>query len=149
MSKLNPILGLCVISLGCAIPKPAPTTLIPYHQGPWEQTIGYSQSITAGNRIHVSGTVGADASGFPKTMEGQMKAALATIEATLKQQGGSLQDVVAERIYTTDIEALKRCQDVRKQAYSGHLPAATWVEVRRLYEPEALREIEVEALRRR
>jgi 2-iminobutanoate/2-iminopropanoate deaminase len=38
-----------------------------------------------------------------------------------------------ERIYTTNMEALIRSQETRKQFYGNWLPAATWVEVKRLY----------------
>lgn len=145
MRTLLALMG-CLM-LACAAPKPAPLTLEAYHQGPWEQEIGYSQAIRAGRVIRVAGTVGADAQGFPKDMEAQLKLALASVEATLKAQGASLQNVVSEHIYTTDIEALKKCQEVRKRIYGGHLPAASWVEVRRLYAPEALLEIEVEAMK--
>jgi enamine deaminase RidA (YjgF/YER057c/UK114 family) len=53
-------------------------------------------------------------------------------------------NVVMERIYTTDIEALVKCQETRKRIYGDHLPAATWVEVKRLYMAGAKLEIEVE-----
>ena len=49
-----------------------------------------------------------------------------------------------ERIYTTDMEALIKSQETRKSFYGTWLPAATWVEVKRLYVPEAALEIEVE-----
>jgi enamine deaminase RidA (YjgF/YER057c/UK114 family) len=49
-----------------------------------------------------------------------------------------------ERIYTTDMDGLIKCQETRKRIYGDWLPAATWVEVRRLYTPEAMIEIEVE-----
>ncbi len=52
--------------------------------------------------------------------------------------------VVMERIYTTDMEALIRSQETRKQFYGNCLPAATWVEVRRLYGPADKIEIEAQ-----
>jgi len=139
--------GCLFLVVGCATPKPAPIKLEPFHQGPWEKEIGYAQAIRAGHVIYVSGTVGADEKGFPKDLESQLKLAFRAIEETLKAQGATLQDVAVERIYTTDMEALKKCQELRKQIYGGHLPAATWVEVRKLYTPESLIEIEVEAVK--
>jgi 2-iminobutanoate/2-iminopropanoate deaminase len=134
--------SLLVISLllgACAAHKP-----VVYHAGPWEQEIGYSQAIRVGRTLHVSGTVGADANGFPKDVESQLKLTYASIEATLAAHGATLQQVTRERVFTLDIEALKKCQEIRKTIYKGHLPASTWVEVRRLYAPEALLEIEVD-----
>ncbi len=120
--------------------------IVVYHAGPWEQQIGYAQAIRVGRTIHVAGTVGADEKGFPKDMESQMKLAYAAIQRTLAQFGATLSNVVAERVYTTDIEALIKCQEARKAIYGDWLPAATWVEVKRLYAAEARLEIEVEAV---
>ena len=115
-----------------------------YHAGPWEQQIGYAQAIRAGHTIYISGTVGADEKGFPKDLEAQMKLAYASIEKSLNHYGANFSNVVMERIYTTDMDALIKCQETRKSIYGNWLPAATWVEVRRLYTPEAMIEIEVE-----
>ncbi len=115
-----------------------------YHAGPWEQQIGYAQAVRAGHTIYISGTVGADDKGFPKNLESQMKLAYAAIANTMKHYGASFSDVAMERIYTTDMDGLIKCEEVRKGIYGTSLPAATWVEVRRLYTPEAMIEIEVE-----
>lgn len=115
-----------------------------YHAGPWEQEIGYSQAVRAGHTIYISGTVGADDKGFPKDLESQMKLAYAAIGKTMSEYGAGFSNVVMERIYTTDMDALIKTQPVRKSIYGTWLPAATWVEVRRLYVPEAAIEIEVE-----
>ncbi len=115
-----------------------------YHAGPWEQEIGYSQAVRAGHTIYISGTIGANDKGFPKDLESQMKLAYAALGKTMSQYGADFSNVVMERIYTTDMDALIKTQPVRKSIYGAWLPAATWVEVRRLYVPEAEIEIEVE-----
>ena len=79
-------------------------------------------------------------------MEAQMKLAYAAIEKTLQQYGANFSNVAMERIYTTDMDALIRLQEVRKGIYGKWLPAATWVEIRRLYAPDATVEVEVEAI---
>jgi 2-iminobutanoate/2-iminopropanoate deaminase len=137
--KTVSLLSFTLLLAACASHKP-----VAYHAGPWENEIGYSQAIRIGRTLHVAGTVGADASGFPKDVESQLKLAYASIEATLAAHGATLGQVTRERVFTLDIEALKKCQETRKAIYKGHLPAATWVEVRRLYAPEALLEIEVD-----
>lgn len=121
--------------------KPAFDT---YHAGPWEQEIGYSQAVRTGNTLFVSGTVGADEKGQPADLEGQMKKAYEGIQKTLAHYHTDLSHVVMERIYTTDIEALIRSQATRKQIYGAHAPAATWVEVKRLYGAADKVEIEVQ-----
>jgi enamine deaminase RidA (YjgF/YER057c/UK114 family) len=115
-----------------------------YHAGPWEQTIGYSQAVRNGNMLYVSGTVGADNKGQPADLDGQMKKAYAGIQKTLAHYNTDLSHVVMERIYTTDIEALIRSQPTRKQFYGDHAPAATWVEVKRLYGAADKIEIEIQ-----
>jgi len=133
-----------------AVKKPAGTaggsTLSAYHAGPWEEKIGYAQAVRAGHTLYISGAVGADEKGFPKDMEAQMKLAYAAIEKTLQQYGANFSNVAMERIYTTDMDALIRLQEVRKGIYGKWLPAATWVEIRRLYAPDATVEVEVEAI---
>jgi enamine deaminase RidA (YjgF/YER057c/UK114 family) len=115
-----------------------------YHAGPWEQEIGYSQAVRAGHVLYISGTVGADAKVQPEGLDGQMKKAYAGIEKTLAHYHTDFSHVVMERIYTTDIEALIRSQKTRKQFYGDSLPAATWVEVKRLYGAADKIEIEVQ-----
>ena len=115
-----------------------------YHIGPWEQRIGYSQAVRAGRILYISGTVGVTSEGKPEDLDTQMKNAYAAIQKTLAQYKTDLSHVLMERIYTTDIEALIRSQETRKQFYGNWAPAATWVEVRRLYGPADKIEIEVQ-----
>ena len=116
-----------------------------YHAGAWEQEIGYAQALRVGNTIYVSGTGGADAKGNPADLESQMKVAYAGIRKTLAHFGAGLSNVVMERIYTTDMDALIKAQDTRKAIYGAWLPPATWTGVQRLYGKEDKIEIEVEA----
>jgi len=115
-----------------------------YHAGPWEQDIGYSQAVRSGHTLYVSGTVGANGKGQPEDLDSQMNNAYGAIQKTLAHYKTDFSHVVMERIYTTDIEALIRSQETRKQFYGNWLPAATWVEVKRLYGPTDKIEIEVQ-----
>jgi enamine deaminase RidA (YjgF/YER057c/UK114 family) len=125
-------------------PKQSKPAFEIYHGGPWEQRIGYSQAVRSGRMIYISGTVGASGEGKPDDLDGQMKNDYAAIQKTLAQYKTDASHVVMERIYTTDIEALIRSQERWKQFYGNWLPAATWVEVRRLYGPADKIEIEVQ-----
>ena len=125
-------------------PKRSKSGFETYHAGPWEQRIGYSQAVRSGRMLFISGTVGANAEGKPDDLDGQMKIAYAGIQKTLNQYKTDFSHVVMERIYTTDMDALIRSQEARKQFYGSALPAATWVEVRRLYSPADKIEIEVQ-----
>ena len=103
-----------------------------------DTTAGYAQAVLVGNVLYVSGTVG-----HGKTMAEQMKSLYTGIERTLKHYGLSFQNVVKENLYTTDIEATKASNSIRKSFYKGDFPAATWVQISRLYMPTALVEVEV------
>lgn len=113
-----------------------------FHMGPWEKDIGYSQSVRLTDRILVSGTTG---DGRSKDLASQMKDAYQGIRTTLAHDGATMADVVKETIYCRDMDALIAAQELRKSIYGGHLPAATWIQVQRLYSPDHLIEIEVEA----
>ena len=53
--------------------------------------------------------------------------------------------MVKENLYTTDIEAVKQNNHVRKAFYKGDFPAATWVQIPRLYMQQATIEVELVA----
>ncbi|MBK6827346.1 MAG: RidA family protein [Chitinophagaceae bacterium] len=67
------------------------------------------------------------------------------LERSLKSFGAGFQNVVKENLYTTDIEAMKKYNEARKAFYKGDFPAATWVQVSRLYMHEARLEVELVA----
>jgi enamine deaminase RidA (YjgF/YER057c/UK114 family) len=56
-----------------------------------------------------------------------------------------LANVVRENVYATDLDAFIRNKEIRKEFYGQVLPAATWVQVPRLYLPSFVVEIEVTA----
>ncbi len=110
-----------------------------FHWGGQQDTAaGYTQAILTDNVLYISGTVGRG-----QTMAEQLKSIYEGIERTLKHYGASFQYVVKENLYTTDIEATKAANHVRKPFYKGDFPAATWVQISRLYMPTALVEVEV------
>ena len=106
-------------------------------RGDQDTTAGYAQAVKVGNVIYISGTVARDVSpdGIKRVYEG--------LERTLKYYGANFQNVVKENLYTTDIEAMKQYNDVRKVFYKGDFPAATWVQISRLYMADAKLEIEL------
>jgi enamine deaminase RidA (YjgF/YER057c/UK114 family) len=105
------------------------------------ESIGYASAIQVGNTIYVSGVVGRG-----ETMEQQLTSIYAGLTQALASFGATLQDVVKETAFTRDMEALKAANPTRKLAYGGHAPAATWVQIDRLYMESALLEIEVIAV---
>ena len=106
---------------------------------PWEAEIGYSQVVVAGNNVYLSGI----ASDKP-TMEGQVREIYSLIQNTLRDQGLGMEHIVKQVIYTTDIESFKKLGKGRKEKFpNNQYPSSTLVEVKRLYSPNHLVEIEV------
>jgi len=54
-------------------------------------------------------------------------------------------DVVKENVYATDLDAFIRNKDLRKAYFGRSFPAATWVQVQRLYVPSLVVEVELTA----
>lgn len=102
-----------------------------------DTTAGYAQAVLVDNVLYVSGTVSREV-----TPEGITRL-YSTIEKTLAHYGAGFQHVVKENLYTTDIEAMKRHNTARKAFYKGDFPAATWVQISRLFMAEAKLEVEV------
>ncbi|MCD8741046.1 RidA family protein [Mucilaginibacter roseus] len=98
---------------------------------------GYAQVVKAGNTIYISGIPTADLSS--KGIAG----VYADLSKSLSAFGAKPKDIVKETLYTTDIETMKKYNEARKAFYQGDYPAATWVQVSRLYEPDAKLEIEL------
>jgi enamine deaminase RidA (YjgF/YER057c/UK114 family) len=63
------------------------------------------------------------------------------IEKSLEPFGATLQNVVKETIFTTDIEAVKKYNNIRKEIYKGDYPASSWIQVARLFMHEARLEL--------
>ena len=105
-----------------------------------EDEIGYAQAVKVGNVIYISGSVG-----WGKMDDG-LKIAYDQINKTLKNYDASFENVVTENIYTTAIDSLIKYKDLRKIYYGNDYPAGTWVEVKRLYNPGLIVEIEIVAV---
>ncbi len=105
--------------------------------GTQDTTAGYAQAVKVDNVIYISGTVARDVN-----PEG-IKRVYDALEKTLKSYGATFQNVVKENLFTTDIEAMKKYNDTRKTYYKGDFPAATWVQIPRLYMADARLEVEL------
>ncbi len=111
-----------------------------FSRGPWENEIGYAQAVRVGNTLYISGSTGSG------SMPDAIRSAFTAIKETLAASRLHFRHVVKETAYTTDIEALKAAKEVRKTYYGSDFPAATWVQVDRLFTPETVLEVEVVAV---
>lgn len=103
-----------------------------------EDEVGYSQAVKVGNTLYISGCTSSDTS-----MYLQIKSVMENIKATLAKYGATLQNVVKETVYTTNLDEFIANKEIHKAFYQNDYPASTWVEVKRLYLPQFRVEIEV------
>ena len=109
-----------------------------WHWGKDQDTsAGYAQVLKVDNILYISGTVArvVTPDGIRRVFSG--------IVRCLKEFGATFQNVVKENLFTTDIEAMKQYNGVRKEFYKGDFPAATWVQISRLFMADAKLEVEV------
>ena len=134
-------LAVCLLILARPLSSFAAETRVErYRENDWEDDIGYRQAVRVGQTLYIAGTPGAGA------MPEAIKEAYGKLEKTLKAHGLTFKNVVKENIYTTDIEALKTHSLVRRAFYGKDFPAASWVQVSRLYLPELVIEVELVAV---
>lgn len=114
----------------------------------YEEMAGYARAVIVDDRIFVSGTVGVDfATGeMAEGAEAQTATALDTIEKALLEADSGLQDIVRVRVFAPDPGDVMAISAVLKQRVGFTSPANTTV-CSPLAVPEALVEIEVEAIR--
>jgi enamine deaminase RidA (YjgF/YER057c/UK114 family) len=130
---------------------------------PWEETYGYAQAVRVGDTIYVAGQLSHDDAGnlvgpAPLGTHGeildhanmavQMRRAYANAATILDRFGATLQHVVEEVLYVTDMDAaFAAAGPVRRQAYGSEMPAvaSTIVTTSRLAFPAQLVEIRLTA----
>ena len=105
-----------------------------------EDGIGYTQAIKAGNTIYISGIAARG------PMNEAIKKIYDRLAKVLAYYDATLENVVKETAYTTALDDLIASQDLRKEYYKGDYPASSWVEIKRLYAPDAILEIEFVAV---
>jgi len=104
-----------------------------------DTSAGYVQVVKVDNVLYISGAVSREI-----TPEGITRVYTA-LDRSLKSFGATFQNVVKENLYTTDIEAMKKYNSSRKAFYKGDFPAATWVQISRLFMADAKLEVELVA----
>ncbi len=104
-----------------------------------DTSAGYVQVVKVDNVLYISGAVARDVT--PEGITNVYRA----LEKSLRSFGATFQNVVKENLYTTDIEAMKKYNEARKFFYKGDFPAATWVQVPRLFMYDARLEVELVA----
>lgn len=116
---------------------------------PWEPIVGYSRAVRVKDIIYVAGTTAAADGGGAvggDDIGAQTREILSRIETALGQAGARLADVVATRIFVTDIDRWEEVGRAHGDVFSEIRPVTTMVEVSRLIDPALLVEIEAVAV---
>ncbi len=113
---------------------------------PWENEYGYSQAVKVDNTIYVSGQVSHDDKGNivgPENMEIQMRQAYSNIEKVLSQYGATMDNIVEEVLFVTDMDAAFAARvKCKQEVFSGNpVLASTIVQIQRLALPQLMVEI--------
>jgi 2-iminobutanoate/2-iminopropanoate deaminase len=113
---------------------------------PWEKEYGYAQAVKVGDTIYVSGQVSHDDKGNivgHGDMEVQMRQAYANIQNVLAQYGVTMENMVDETLFVTDMDAaFAAAVKCRQDVFSGTpVVASTIVQIQRLAFPELMIEI--------
>lgn len=116
---------------------------------PWEPVIGYSRAVKVGKMVFVSGTIAADETGTihgTNDAHAQSVYIFRKIEKALEQAGATMRDVVRTRMYLTDIKHQDAVGRAHAEFFKDVRPAATMVAGVAFVSPDALVEIEVDAV---
>ena len=111
-----------------------------------------SQGIKFGNLLFISGQAGAGADG--RIVDGGFRAqgeqAFRNLRRALEAGGSRLEDVIKVTIFVTDMGHFHDVVELRRTFFCAPYPADTIAEVKALYDPKALIEIEaIAAVRER
>ncbi len=113
---------------------------------PWEKEYGYSQAVKVGDTIYLAGQVSHDDKGNvlgEGNMEVQMRAAYANVGKVLAQYGASMDNVVDEMLFVTDMDAAFAARvKIKQEVFSGSpVLGSTIVQIQRLAFPQLMIEI--------
>lgn len=114
---------------------------------PWEKEYGYYQAVKVGDTIYLSGQVSHDETGNiigVGDMERQMRQAYKNVRILLTRFEATMDDVVDEVLFVTDMEAAFAARRTLGQQFFSSVPpalASTIVQIERLAFPELMVEI--------
>ncbi len=124
--------------LSCSSVVAAQVPLERHSLGSWEADIGYAGVVRDGDTLHVSGVPCRG-----KDMRSAVQACYGQLTKILRQFDADSSQVIKETAYTTDMDALIKAIPERKAFFTdGKYPAASWVQVSRLFNSEDMLEVE-------
>jgi enamine deaminase RidA (YjgF/YER057c/UK114 family) len=131
------LLVVGALASGCATTNPPLASSCKHQNEAVERSIGFCQAVRVGDTLYISGVTGA------APMEDAVPRVYEQLRRILEANGLTFADVVKETVYATDLDAFIKASGARKPFYGSWLPAATWVQVQRLYLPSFVVEVEL------
>jgi len=117
---------------------------------PIERELGFAAMVQQGKTLWLSGLIAVDEKlqiVGPGDMAAQINQIYDLMEKVLAMSQATLENVVSEVMYTTNLQALVQAAHVRKARYAKYAPPAnTGVQVSALFLPEAMLEIQATAV---
>jgi enamine deaminase RidA (YjgF/YER057c/UK114 family) len=116
--------------------------------GPYEERVGYSRVVRAGDLVVVAGTTALMPDGVIAGIGDPYVQAQQTIEniaSALERVGGSLAHVIRTRVYLVDAAHFDEFARAHGEAFGDVRPVNTTVVVAEFADPRMLIEIEVDA----
>jgi reactive intermediate/imine deaminase len=111
---------------------------------------GYAHAIQIDKTLYISGQIPLDMDMNvvgKNDMAAQTEQVYGNLKKVLEEAGGTMRNIVMLKIYCTDIERFdEETRGMRKKYFGHYYPAVTAVEVKRLYRPEFMIEVEAIAL---
>ncbi len=111
---------------------------------------GYAHAIQIDKTIYISGQIPLDQEMNvvgKNDIAAQTELAYENLKKVIEEAGGTMTNIVMLNIYCTDIEAFdKETRHLRKKYFGNYYPAVTAVEVKRLYRPDFMIEMEAVAV---
>ena len=111
------------------------------------KTNAFTQTIKAGNTLYLSGIapLKGDLKNLELVGEGNMRAQIEWILAVLKSclaaEGATFRNWVAQTVYVTSVAEFMKAAEVCNQVFGEHTPTSTLVEVKGLFHPQQMIEI--------
>ena len=131
-------------------PVDPPRNVNPEELGPAR---GFSHATVAGGLVWLGGQIGSDVTGKvpePGDVVAQFTRAIRNVSIALRAVGSVPADTVKLTYYVTDLKTykdnLRAIGSAYREVFGHHYPATTLVEVRSLFHPDALVEIEAVAV---
>ena len=118
--------------------------------GPWEEKLGYSRAVVAGDHVYVAGST-ATLNGqvqHPGDPYLQTKVILESIVGpALAEAGHSITDVVRTRVYLRSVDDAEEAGRAQAEFFGEHRPASTLMGNLTFVHPDMLVEIDVDSVK--